>query len=217
MENVFEGSCRLIFQSLNRAETPSASIYENIFVARRNRFKFPCWRGFSNWKRLEQTATSTISAGEKNLHFSRRGGKTLIQNYVDSIAGPWLSRETRERRERERQGEKESEELARNAAKCFYYSSLSRARGTARTKANVYGVFISCTFRRRGENQKTGSIPEPSFYSVFGISFSLSLSPFLRCSEETRSKLATIGFWIVRSKTQEEPKKVKGMLLYRVS
>lgn len=78
--------------------------------------------------------------GSNKNPLSRRA-KMLIQNYVDLI---------RFRCWKMRKGEGESEELARNAAKCFYYSSLSgETRGNVRTKANVYGVFISCTWRRR--------------------------------------------------------------------
>ena len=159
---------------------------------------------------------STISVGEKKKKspLSRRGGwKTLIQNYVDSIARSRLLRETRDGGERERERER-SEELARNAAKCFDYSSLSRAkaraRGTARTKANVYGVFISCTFRRRGGNQKTGSIPAELLFRSGFLSLSLS---FLFFSFFTRYH------WILdRSlENQGEPAEAKGLLLYRVS
>lgn len=142
--------------------------------------------------------------GSNKNPLSRRA-KMLIQNYVDLI---------RFRCWKMRKGEGESEELARNAAKCFYYSSLSgETRGNARTKANVYGVFISCTWRRRVASRRVeekpeenGSIPVRVLFAS-GFFFS-SFFSFLSLPWKNVRRVTSIGFWI------SIPPRGKGLCLF---
>lgn len=108
----------------------------------------------------------------------------LIQNYADSGRISLL------------RGEREA--VARNAAKCFYYSSLSSGTGgNARTKANVYGVFVSCTSRRRGEEK-------PKDWLDTSQTFIRLRSFLFRCRQWRRlvaSPLSDFGFLFRRGKT----------------
>lgn len=129
--------------------------------------------------------------GSNKNPLSRRA-KMLIQNYVDLI---------RFRCWKMRKGEGESEELARNAAKCFYYSSLSgETRGNARTKANVYGVFISCTWRRRVASRRRETRRErfdtSQGFIRFRIFLFLLFLSFLSPPWKNVRRVASIGFWI---------------------